>query len=208
MILKFFAQKILLATIVSLVGFCSSAMRAADSALSSTRVSDLIHAINPDSAARLQQELLNYEKTTGNVIAVTVVDSLTMPRHVSVVAENVLRSLHSAPRPTVVIAIQMLGENKRPEVFLLPAGQLAARFPRKFARNLCTDKVRGPIYDGHSVEYAIRNVLPYVKGVMEGTYTAEDYRVARTGKWWPWYICAGIALILVAILFPRRKKNT
>lgn len=190
------------------MGLCSSAMRAADSAFAPRLVNDLVGAFHPDSAARLQQELLNYEKTTGNVIAVTVVDSLTMPRHVSVVAENVLRSLHSAPRPTVVIAIQMLSENKRPEVFLLPSGQLAARFPRKFARNLCTDKVRGPIYDGHSVEYAIRNVLPYVKGVMEGTYTAEDYRVARTGKWWQWYIGAGIALILVAILFPRRKKNT
>lgn len=189
------------------MGLCSSAMRAADSAFAPRLVNDLVGAFHPDSAARLQQDLLDYEKTTGNVIAVAVVDSVSMPRHVSVVAEDVFRTIHSAQKPTVVIAIQMLGENKRPEVFLFPSPQLASRFPRKFARNLCTDKVRGPIYDGHSVEYAVRNVLPYVKGVMEGTYTADDYRVARTGKWWPWYIGAGIALILVALLFPHRKKE-
>ncbi|MDO4511595.1 MAG: TPM domain-containing protein [Bacteroidales bacterium] len=170
-------------------------------------VADRVGALHPDTLRALDDSLRTYHSATGNRIVVAIMDSSMVCGGVEESARQLVKQWGLSRDRAALLLVLKPRTTGRPRAYVAPSEVLKPRFARMFCRHLGSDKVAGPIYDGHTYYHGITNGLPYIKCVMEGRFTAEDYRVERAGRWWPWYIAAGVALLLVAAFFPRRRNT-
>ena len=109
---------------------------------------------------------------------------------------------------SVLILIAKTKADEFPTVVMAVSDQLHDQFSRVFCKHLSIDRLEKPVCDnGESYYHGICNMLPYIKGVIAGTYTDADYRKARAGKGWQAYLVAGTLLILIAAFYPKSKKQ-
>lgn len=169
-------------------------------------VVDLLGVLPADSLQVLNDSLHHYHATSGNRIVVVLTDTLQTSGMGKWPARQLLRKWLPTDSKAVMLLIMHTAPNTRSKVSIAAGKALEAKFPPLFAKHLGTDKVAGSIYDGHSHYYAITRALPYLKGAISGTFSAEKYEFERKGKKWIWFLAAGTLLLLIATLWPTGKK--
>lgn len=170
-------------------------------------VTDLQGVMPADSLKALDAQLRQYEQRTGNRIMVVVTDTLQANTLGKKPAEQLLRNWHLASERALLLLIVQTAPNTRSKAYIAVGTPFAERFPYLFCKHLCSDRVVGPVYDGHSHFFALSHVLPIIQGVMEGTYSADQYHLYRAGKGWMWIVGAGVLILLLMIILPKTKAE-
>ena len=123
-------------------------------------------------------------------------------------AAQILKNWNLNHQKSVLILIAKAKTDEWPTVVMAVSDQLHDQFPRVFCKHLSIDSLEKPVCDnGESYYHGICNMLPYIQGVIAGTYTDADYRTARAGKGWQAYLVAGTLLILIAAFYPKSQKQ-
>ena len=156
-------------------------------------VVDMVGVMPADTAKLLNDSLMRYYSATNAKILVAVADTSLARPHAEAYAAQILKNWNL---------------NQQKSVLILITKTKADEFPTVFCKHLSIDRLEKPVCDnGESYYHGICNMLPYIKGVIAGTYTDADYRKARAGKGWQAYLVAGTLLILIAVFYPKSKKQ-
>ncbi|MGM9869298.1 MAG: TPM domain-containing protein [Sodaliphilus sp.] len=170
-------------------------------------VTDLQGVMAADSLKALDAQLRQYEQRTGNRIMVVVTDTLQATPLGDKPAERLLRDWHLGSERALLLLIVQTSPDTRSKAYIAVGTPFAERFPYLFCKHLCSDRVVGPVYDGHTHYYALTHTLPLIQGVMEGSYSAEQYHLHRAGKGWMWIVAAGVVILLLMIILPKTKAE-
>lgn len=171
-------------------------------------VVDMVGVMPTDTAKLLNDSLMRYYSATNARILVAVADTSLERLHAEAYAAQILKNWNLNHQKTVLILIAKAKTDEFPIVVMAVSDQLRDQFPRVFCKHLSIDRLEKPVCDnGESYYHGICNMLPYIQGVIAGTYTDADYRTARAGKGWQAYLVAGALLILFAAFYPKSKKH-
>ena len=168
----------------------------------------MVGVMPADTAKLLNDSLMRYYSATNAKILVAVADTSLARLHAEAYAAQILKNWNLNQQKSVLILIAKTRTDEFPIVVMAVSDQLHDQFPRVFCKHLSIDRLEKPVCDnGESYYHGICNMLPYIKGVIAGTYTDADYRKARAGKGWQAYLVAGTLLILIAAFYPKSKKQ-
>lgn len=171
-------------------------------------VLDMVGVMPADTAKLLNDSLMHYYSATNAKILVAVADTSLERLHAEAYAAQILKNWNLNHQKSVLILIAKAKTDEFPIVVMAVSDQLRDQFPRVFCKHLSIDRLEKPVCDnGESYYHGICNMLPYIQGVIAGTYTDADYRTARAGKGWQAYLVAGALLILLAAFYPKSKKH-
>lgn len=171
-------------------------------------VVDMVGVMPADTAKLLNDSLMRYYSATNAKILVAAADTSLERLHAEAYAAQILKNWNLNHQKSVLILITKAKTDEFPIVVMAVSDQLHDQFPRVFCKYLSIDSLEKPVCDnGESYYYGICNMLPYIQGVIAGTYTDADYRTVRAGKGWQAYLVAGVLLILLAAFFPKSKKH-
>lgn len=171
-------------------------------------VVDMVGVMPADTAKLLNDSLMRYYSATNAKILVAAVDTSLERLHAEAYAAQILKNWNLNHQKTVLILIAKAKSDEFPIVVMAVSDQLRDQFPRVFCKHLSIDRLEKPVCDNsESYYHGICNMLPYIQGVIAGTYTDADYRTARAGKGWQAYLVAGTLLILLAAFYPKSKKH-
>lgn len=171
-------------------------------------VVDMVGVMPTDTAKLLNDSLMHYYSATNAKILVAVADTSLARLHAEAYAAQILKNWNLNHQKSVLILIAKAKTDEFPIVVMAVSDQLRDQFPRVFCKHLSIDRLEKPVCDnGESYYHGICNMLPYIQGVIAGTYTDADYRTARAGKGWQAYLVAGALLILFAAFYPKSKKH-
>lgn len=171
-------------------------------------VVDMVGVMPADTAKLLNDSLMRYYSATNAKILVAAADTSLERLHAEAYAAQILKNWNLNHQKSVLILIAKTKADEFPTVVMAVSDQLRDQFPRVFCKHLSIDRLEKPVCDnGESYYHGICNMLPYIQGVIAGTYTDADYRTARAGKGWQAYLVAGALLILFAAFYPESKKH-
>ena len=170
-------------------------------------VTDLQGVMPADSLRALNTQLRQFEQQTRHRIMVVVTDTVQANRLGEKPAERLLRDWHLDKQRALLLLVVETAPHTRSKAYIAVGEPLAERFPYLFCKHLCSDRVVGPVYDGHTHYYALTHALPLMQGVMQGTYSAEQYHRYRAGKGWIWMVAAGAVMLLLMIILPKTKAE-
>lgn len=171
-------------------------------------VVDMVGVMPADTAKLLNDSLMRYYSATNAKILVAAADTSLERLHAEAYVAQILKNWNLNHQKSVLILIAKAKSDEFPIVVMAVSDQLRDQFPRVFCKHLSIDRLEKPVCDnGESYYHGICNMLPYIQGVIAGTYTDADYRTARAGKGWQAYLVAGALLILLAAFYPKSKKH-
>ena len=154
-------------------------------------VVDMVGVMPADTAKLLNDSLMRYYSATNAKILVAVADTSLERLHAEAYAAQILKNWNLNHQKSVLILIAKAKTDEFPIVVMAVSDQLRDQFPRVFCKHLSIDRLEKPVCDnGESYYHGICNMLPYIQGVIAGTYTDADYRTARAGKGWQAYLGA------------------
>lgn len=168
-------------------------------------VVDMVGVMPADTAKLLNDTLNSYYRTTGSKILVAVVDTALYRLETEAYAAAIMKNWKLNHQSAVLILVTKGKEEMWPTVAMAVSDQFRDQFPRVFCKHLGIDRFEKPVCDGLSYYRGICNMLPFIQGVIAGTYTDADYRTVRAGKGWQAYLVAGALLILIAAFYPKSK---